>query len=40
LTHALRRGALFYGPHEVTDLHAARTGITLCTRGGPEVHAR
>jgi glycine/D-amino acid oxidase-like deaminating enzyme len=40
LTHALRRGARFYGPHEVTDLHAGRTGITLFTRGGPEVRAR
>lgn len=37
---ALRRGARFYGPHEVIDLHSTRKGITVFNRGGPEVHAR
>jgi glycine/D-amino acid oxidase-like deaminating enzyme len=37
---ALRRGARVYGPHEVTDLHSTRRGVTVFTRGGPEVHAR
>jgi glycine/D-amino acid oxidase-like deaminating enzyme len=37
---ALRRGARLHGPHEVTDLHSSRSGITLSTRDGPEVHAR
>jgi glycine/D-amino acid oxidase-like deaminating enzyme len=40
LQRALRRGARFYGPHEVTDLHSTRRGVTVFTRGGPEVHAR
>ena len=40
LQRALRRGARFYGPHEVTDLHSTRRGITVFTRGGPEIHAR
>jgi glycine/D-amino acid oxidase-like deaminating enzyme len=37
---ALRRGARFYGPHEVTDLQSTRRGVTVFMRGGPEVHAR
>jgi glycine/D-amino acid oxidase-like deaminating enzyme len=40
LKHALRRGARFRAPHEVTDLHSSRAGITLFTRDGVEVHAR
>jgi glycine/D-amino acid oxidase-like deaminating enzyme len=40
MQRALRRGARLYGPHEVTDLHSTRRGVTVCTRGGPEVHAR
>jgi glycine/D-amino acid oxidase-like deaminating enzyme len=40
LKHALRHGARFHAPHEVTDLNASRNGITLRTHGGVEVHAR
>jgi glycine/D-amino acid oxidase-like deaminating enzyme len=40
LKHAIRRGARLHGPHEVTALHASRTGITVFTYGGPEIHAR
>jgi glycine/D-amino acid oxidase-like deaminating enzyme len=40
LKHALRRGARLHGPHEVTELHASRSGITLFTRDGAEMHAR
>jgi len=37
---ALHRGARLHGPHEVTDLHSSRSGTTLSTRDGQEVHAR
>jgi len=37
---ALRRGARFHAPHEVTDIHVSRAGIALMTHGGVEVNAR
>lgn len=40
LQDAMRHGARFHAPHEVTDLRTDRTGVTLSTRGGVEVHAR
>jgi glycine/D-amino acid oxidase-like deaminating enzyme len=40
MNHALSRGARFHAPHEVTDLALSRTGITLLTHDGLEVHAR
>jgi glycine/D-amino acid oxidase-like deaminating enzyme len=40
LNHALRHGARFHAPHEVTDVHASRAGVTLVTADGLEVLAR
>ncbi len=40
LSAALHKGARLHAPHEVTDLHATRSGITLLTKDGIEVHAR
>jgi len=40
LKSALRAGARFHAPHEVTDLHATRSGVTLLTADDIEVHAR
>jgi glycine/D-amino acid oxidase-like deaminating enzyme len=40
LKDALRRGARIHAPHEVMDVCVGRSGITLFTDGGLEVHAR
>ena len=40
LKQALRRGARFRAPYEVTDLHTSRTGVTLFSRGRYSDHWR
>src|SRR5665213_683011 len=40
LKAALRRGARIHAPHEVIDVRAGHSGITLFTNDGLEVHAR
>lgn len=40
LAHAMKRGARFHAPHEVTDVRATARGITVLTKDGVEVLTR